>query len=55
MENLETRVGFMAVDVLLQLCKEYIDLHTKDGKYFGNVSVLHKYKSHLKYLREDTK
>lgn len=47
----ESRVGYMTIDMLADLTKDYIQLHIQNNRYIGDVQHLIKYQELIKYLK----
>jgi hypothetical protein len=47
----EVRVGYMSIDVLADMVKEYIDVYTVDKRYVGEICFLDVYRKMVEYLK----
>ena len=46
----ETRVGYMSIDMLCDMLKEYIQVHTDNRMYTGDVKYLQLFIQYQNYL-----
>jgi len=49
----ETRVGYVAIDIMDQILKQYIESHTIDHKYTGVLHYLNVAKQYSDYLNDN--